>query len=58
MGCYEYVNKDMVRVSSLGLGSMVTQISNSTPESVARMLLRELVRVAYKKSQMTGQGVP
>ena len=55
MGSYEYVDKGTVRVSSVGLGSKVAQISNSTAESVARMLLRELVREAQKRNQVTGR---
>ena len=52
-GSYEYENKGTVRVSSVGLGSRVTQISNSAPESAARMMLRELVRDAQKRNQIT-----
>jgi hypothetical protein len=55
IGSYEDVDEGMVRVSSVGLGSKVAQISNSTAELVARMLLRELVREAQKKKQTTDQ---
>ena len=48
-GCYDYEHKDLLRVSSVGLGSKVRQIGNTPPESVARMLLRELVLEAQKK---------
>ncbi len=55
MGYYECGHEGMLRVSSVGLGSKVTQTSNSAPESVARMLLRELVQEAQKRNQMTGR---
>jgi hypothetical protein len=52
-GWYECVDRGMVYVSSVGLGSKAARIGNSTPESVGRMLLRELVREVQKRNQPT-----
>jgi hypothetical protein len=52
LGSYECVDQQTVRVSSVGLGSKMAQMSGSGAESIAHKLLRELVRESRARTQM------